>query len=166
MAIFLSSFLNKVDKKGRVSVPASFRGVLAKDSPEGVASSVIVFRSLQFSALEACSPEHMDRLAETLDQMDIPPEEKDLFQATIFAGSIQLGIDAEGRILIPQDMLDFAGITEQASFVANNKTFQIWEPAAHAARMEEARKLSRAAGLSLSSISLAGRRPAAAPAKE
>ncbi|EWY37517.1 MraZ family transcriptional regulator [Skermanella stibiiresistens SB22] len=166
MAIFLSSYLNKVDKKGRVSVPASFRGVLAKDSPEGVATSVIVFRSLQFSALEACSPEHMDRLAETLDQMDITPEERDLYQVAIFADSVQLQIDGEGRVLLPQDLMDFTGITEQASFVANNKTFQIWEPSAHAARLEEARRLSRSAGLSLSTINLSGRRPAAAPAKE
>jgi MraZ protein len=159
MSVFLSSYLNKVDKKGRMSVPAQFRTVLAKQSPEGTASSLVVFRSLKFSALEACSPEHMEQLATDLEQMDISPDERELYEMTMFGDSVQLSIDAEGRILMPQNLLDFAGITEQASFVGVRKTFQIWEPNAYQARVEEARAQSRASGLSLSSIAPA-RRPA------
>ena len=76
MAVFLSTYLNKVDKKGRVSVPSQFRAVLAKQSLEGTATGLVVFRSLQFSALEACSPEHMEKLAADLEQMDISAEER------------------------------------------------------------------------------------------
>ena len=134
MAVFLSTYLNKVDKKGRVSVPSQFRAVLAKQSLEGTATGLVVFRSLKFSALEACSPEHMEKLAADLEQMDISAEERDLFEMTIFGDSVQLPMDAEGRILLPQDLMDHAGITEQASFVGRSKTFQIWEPGAFGPR--------------------------------
>src|SRR5687768_13231240 len=99
MAVFLSSYLNKVDKKGRVSVPAQFRAVLAKQSLEGSATGLVVFRSLKFSALEACSPEHMEKLAADLEQMDISPDERELYEMTIFGDSVQLQIDGDGRIL-------------------------------------------------------------------
>jgi MraZ protein len=159
MSVFLSSYLNKVDKKGRVSVPAQFRTVLAKQSLEGSATGLVVFRSLKFSALEACSPEHMEKLAADLEQMDISPDERELYEMTIFGDSVQLQIDGDGRILLPQNLLDYAGITEQASFVGIRKTFQIWEPNAYQTRVEEARAQSLASGISLSSISPA-RRPA------
>ena len=164
MSVFLSTYLNKVDKKGRVSVPAQFRTVLAKQSPEGTATSLVVFRP-KFSALEACSPEHMEKLAADLEQMDISADERDLYRDDDVRRSVELSIDAEGRILVPQHLLDFAGITEQASFVGGRKTFQIWEPSAYQARVEEARAQGRASGISLSSISSA-RRPAAAPSKD
>src|SRR3954447_7566823 len=134
MAVFLSTYLNKVDKKGRVSVPSQFRAVLAKQSPEGVATGLVVFRSLKFSALEACSPEHMEKLAADLEQMNISAEERDLIETTIFGDSVQLPIDPEGRILLPKDLLDHASIGEEARFVGRGKIFQIWEPKAFDAR--------------------------------
>jgi MraZ protein len=159
MAVFLSSYLNKVDKKGRVSVPAQFRTVLAEQSLKGSATGLVVFRSLKFSALEACSPEHMEKLAADLEQMDISPDERELYEMTIFGDSVQLQIDGDGRVLLPQNLLEYARITEQASFVGVRKTFQIWEPSAYEARVEEARAQSLASGISLSSIAPA-RRPA------
>jgi len=107
----------------------------------------------------------MEKLAADLEQMDISAEERDLYEMTIFGDSVQLSIDIDGRILLPQDLMDYAGITEQASFVGRSKTFQIWEPGAYQARVEEARAQSRASGISLSSISSA-RRPAAAPSRD
>ncbi len=161
MAVFLSKYEMKVDRKGRVSVPAPFRAVLAKQSSDGTASGLIIFRSLQFSALEACSPEHMEKLAADLEAMDLPPEERDLIEMTIFGDSLHLQLDPEGRILLPQDLLDYAEITEAAAFVGRSKTFQIWNPEALKTRATEARAQSRASGISLSSIASATRRQAA-----
>jgi len=166
MSVFLSAYTNKVDKKGRVSVPAPFRSVLAKQSSESTATGLVVFRSLKFSALEACSPEHMEKLAADLEQMDISAEERDLIETTIFGDSVQLPIDPEGRIILPKDLLDHAGIVEEARFVGRSKIFQIWEPQAFETHSKEARALGSSAGISLSSISTLARRPAAAPQKE
>ncbi|MDR3514386.1 MAG: division/cell wall cluster transcriptional repressor MraZ [Azospirillaceae bacterium] len=157
MAVFLSTYVNKVDRKGRVSVPASFRAVLAEQSA-GVADGVIVFRSLQHPALEACSERHMEALAEALEKADLDDETRDLWETNVFAGSVLLPIDAEGRVILPQDLAEFAGITENAAFVGRNKVFQIWQPETFRARAEQARTQGRNAGLSLSSLTAAARR--------
>lgn len=146
--IYISTFVNKVDKKGRVSVPAEFRKVLAGESFQGV----VVFRSLQHRALEACSAEHMERLSESLETLDLPPEQMQLIETTIFGGSFQLPFDGEGRIVLPQVLQDFAGITDEAAFVGNRRTFQVWNPVAFGEHEAGQRELARSQNISLSSI--------------
>lgn len=157
MAVFLSTYVNKVDRKGRVSVPAPFRAVLAEQC-DGVAGNVIVFRSLQHSALEACGPAYMAKIAEDLENTVLDDETRDIWETNIFAGSVSLPIDPEGRIILPDDMAAFAGITDSAAFVGRNKVFQIWQPEVFKARAEQARLQGRAAGLSLSSLTATARR--------
>jgi MraZ protein len=153
MAVFLSTYVNKVDRKGRVSVPAEFRKLLANQNYQGV----VVFKSLQHRALEACSAEHMEQLSDSLETLDLPPEQLEAIEATIFGGSIQLPFDGEGRIVLPQPLCEFAGITEEASFVGRRKTFQIWHPPALEAYENSARDKARGLDISLSKIiALAG----------
>ena len=158
MAVFLSTYVNKIDRKGRVSVPAPFRQVLASQSGTDVATGLVVFRSVTVPALEACSTKHMEDLAADLELMDLSDEEREHLELTIFSASVHVPVDPEGRIILPDDLRQFAGIGEQVSFVGKSKTFQIWEPTAFDARMAEAREKSRVHGVSLSSISAAARR--------
>ncbi|HSK38255.1 MAG TPA: division/cell wall cluster transcriptional repressor MraZ [Arenibaculum sp.] len=160
MAVFLSTYVNRIDRKGRVSVPAPFRQVLAEQSATGIANGLVVFRSVTVPALEACSAKHMEDLAADLELMDLSDEEREHLELTIFSASVHLPIDSEGRLILPDDLRQFAGICEQVAFVGKSKTFQIWEPDAFNARMAEAREKSRVHGVSLSSISAAARRRA------
>lgn len=146
--IFISTYVNKVDKKGRVSVPAEFRKVLAGDPFQGV----FVFRSLQHPALEACSAEHMERLSDSLETLDLPPEQLQLIESTIFGGSFQLPFDGEGRIVLPHSLQEFAGIADEAAFVGSRRTFHIWNPEAFAEHEAAQRELARSQNISLSSI--------------
>ena len=148
MAVFLSTYVNKVDRKGRVSVPAEFRKVLAGQAYQGV----VVFKSLQYPALEACSAEHMDQLSDSLEALDLTNEEYEVYETTIFGGSVQLAFDGEGRIVLPPHLCAFANIGEEAAFVGRRKTFQIWEPAALAAHEDSMRDKARSRDLSLSKI--------------
>ncbi len=148
MAVFLSTYVNKVDRKGRVSVPAEFRKVLAGQSYQGV----VVHKSLHYSALEGCSAEHMEQLSDSLETSDLSNEDYELIETTIFGGSIQLPFDGEGRIVLPQHFCEFAGITEEAAFVGRRKTFQIWEPGALAAHESGMRDKARSRDISLSKI--------------
>jgi|SRR3954466_9967607 MraZ protein len=148
MTLFTSSYVNKVDKKGRVSVPAPFRQVLAGQSFQGV----YVFPSLQHHALDACSASHMEQLSESLDDPDLPAEHRDLIETTIFGGSVMLPFDGEGRIVLPQEFAEFAGITEEAAFVGLRKTFQIWQPAAWKVHSTGSRDIARTQNISLSTI--------------
>jgi MraZ protein len=147
MEVFLSSFVNKIDKKGRVSVPASFRTVLGSDT-----AGIVVFKSLHYDALDACSIAHLELLSQSLEQQDLAPDIFELIETTIFGGSIQLAFDGEGRITLPQGLCASVGIAEEVAFVGRRKTFQIWDPTKLAAHESAARKEAKQKDISLSKI--------------
>lgn len=147
MAVFLSSFVNKVDKKGRVSVPASFRSVLGDG-----ASGIVVFRSLHVDALDACSIAHLELLSESLEKLDLAPDMFELIETTIFGGSVQVPFDSEGRIVLPASLSAAVGIADEVAFVGRRKTFQLWNPAKLATHDAQARTQARAKDISLSKI--------------
>ncbi len=145
MALFLSTYINKVDAKGRVSVPAPFRVALAR---EGV-SSLVLFKSYRIQAIEGCTLERMTRLSESVDQLDLFSDAQDDLSATLFAEALHLNCDADGRILMPESMRAFAGITQQAAFVGRGATFQIWEPKILESHQQAARERLRQSGATL-----------------
>ncbi len=143
--LFLSTYENKVDKKGRVSVPSAYRNVLAEQSFPGV----VAYRSYANEAIECCGMDRMEKLSENIDELDWFSEEQDDLATIIFADAHQLAFDPEGRIQLPQILMDHAGITDRASFVGKGKTFQIWDPARFAAYQEAARERARKQGRTL-----------------
>lgn len=135
MALFLSTFVNKIDKKGRISVPAPFRTAIAGESFQGI----IAFRSYKYGAIEACNMERMQRLSASVDDLDFFSDAQDDLASTIFADAQQLPMDGDGRIILPPSLRDHAGLTDAAAFVGRGATFQIWNPEAFAAHQDEAR---------------------------
>ncbi|MBS0185554.1 MAG: division/cell wall cluster transcriptional repressor MraZ [Proteobacteria bacterium] len=140
MLLFLSTFINKIDRKGRVSVPASFRSAFTQSVFQGV----VVFRSYKYPALEVCGMERMMNLSESVDSLDLFSDLQDDFSATLFADAHSLLFDPEGRILIPRSFLDYANITESAAFVGRGATFQVWNPLIFEKYQQEARDRIRA----------------------
>jgi MraZ protein len=139
MALFLSTYRNKVDKKGRVSVPAPFRAVL-KDQPF---SGIVAYGSFVHECIEACGMDRIERLSESIDLLDPYSDERDAFAMSILGGSEQLSFDGEGRVMLPEVLLASAGITSEAVFVGKGATFEIWEPEAFARYAEKARDLAK-----------------------
>ncbi|PKU22679.1 division/cell wall cluster transcriptional repressor MraZ [Telmatospirillum siberiense] len=137
MALFVSTFVNKVDRKGRVSVPAPFRAALSNQMPQGI----VVFPSFTAAAIEGCGNDFLEQLAtSTTAAFDLFSPEQDDLNTLIFSSSHQLAWDPEGRVMLPEEILAHANITEQAAFVGKGRTFQIWEPQALKSHTEEARK--------------------------
>ena len=126
MPLFLSTYVNKVDKKGRVSVPARYRAQLAKHN----FSSVILFPSYTQPAIEGCGEDFMAEMQSRLGAFDPFAEETDDLATSIMSDSIEQTFDSEGRIVLPDDLLKHAGITDSAAFVGRGDRFQIWEPGA------------------------------------
>ena len=145
VALFLSTFVNKIDRKGRVSVPAPFRAALAGQSFHGL----VAFRSYKQPAVEAFGFDRMEQISRSVDGLDLFSDRQDDLTATIFADARQLAFDGEGRIMLPEDLLAHAGIAERAAFVGRGPTFQIWEPEAFAAHQETARARVIADGATL-----------------
>lgn len=140
MALFLSTYQNRIDRKGRVSVPASFRAVLAGQAFAGI----IAYGSFVNPCVEACGMDRIERLHAAIEHLDPFSEEHDAFATAILGGSVQLPFDPEGRVTLPEELLTAGNIAEMAVFVGKGKTFEIWNPEAHAAHAEAARKLARA----------------------
>ena len=122
--MFLSNYENKIDKKGRVSVPATFRSHLSSMGYNGFIS----YPSFNHSALEACSQDRIEKLSNTIDSLNPFEEKRDFFATSILSESENLQFDTEGRVSLSNKLLNHAKIINNVLFVGLGKTFQIWEP--------------------------------------
>lgn len=145
MALFISTFVNKVDRKGRVSVPATFRAALKGLSFNGI----VAFRSFREAALEGCGIDRMEQFSQGVDALDQFSREQDDLASTIFADAHQLAIDGDGRIVLPPLLAEHAAITDTAAFVGRGATFQIWNPETFTRHQEEARRRAAERGATL-----------------
>lgn len=141
MALFLSTYKNKVDKKGRVSVPAPFRAVLANQNFSGI----VAYASFVNPCIEASGMDRIETLYEGMEEtLDPFSEERDAFATAILGSSMQLGFDGEGRVMLPQELMKEANITEYAVFVGKGQTFEIWEPERFEGYAAKAREMAKA----------------------
>ena len=122
--MFLSTYENKLDKKGRVSVPASFRSYLSNLGYNGV----ICYPSFNNQCIEAWPQDRIEKISNAIDSLNPFEEKKDYFATSILSESINLQFDSEGRILLTSKLLKHAKIKNSMLFVGQGKTFQIWEP--------------------------------------
>ena len=122
--MFLSSYENKIDKKGRVSVPSTFRSYLNSMGYNGF----VTYPSFNYSALEACSQDRIEKLSNTIDTLNPFEEKRDFFATSVLSESEIFQFDTEGRVSISEKLLVHAKIKTNILFVGLGKTFQIWEP--------------------------------------
>ena len=122
---FVSTTANRLDAKRRVSVPAVFRQVLAKQDLTGF----YYLKSDSHPALECFGKpvlEHYESLQVSADPLQ--NEDYDIQAQGIFGECDTLDFDDQGRITLPPELIEFLGITERVLFVGLNQKFQIWDP--------------------------------------
>ena len=136
MAVFIDTFVNKIDRKGRVSVPATFRAALAAQPFQGI----VAFPSFQLNALQCAGMDWMQSLIEGTQQVDLFSQEHDDLTAALFPDAKQLSFDSEGRIMLPEVLCAHARLGETAAFAGRGRYFEIWEPQALEAHKAEARQ--------------------------
>lgn len=134
MAVFLSNTTNKVDSKGRVSVPAPFRAALAGQSFHGI----VAVPSFKYAAIQCGGMDWMEELNAGINAYDFFSDEHDTLTATLFASAQQLAFDGEGRVVLPAALAEHANITKAAAFVGRGPIFEIWNPEAFDAYQSEA----------------------------
>jgi len=122
--MFLSTYENNLDKKWRVSVPASFRSYLSSMGYNGV----ICYPSFNNYSIEGCPQNRIEKLSDSIDSLNPFEEKRDIFATSVLAESVNLQFDSEGRISLPNKLLNHAKIKQKMLFVGQGKTFQIWEP--------------------------------------
>jgi transcriptional regulator MraZ len=139
MDLFLSHFVNRFDAKGRISAPAPFRAVLARDGFEGV----LVHPALDAPALDCGGLALLKEINALLESLPpYSPEREDLAAALLGSSEI-LRPDSEGRVMLSERLRASLGLTTEAAFVGLGHKFQIWEPKRFAAHFEQAKARAR-----------------------
>lgn len=144
---FISTVLGSLDSKGRVCIPATYRHILAAQNTQGV----YVCPSFIDGALDAFGQSLLDSIAARLAAQDPFFSASFDDEATALIARTQaLPIDENGRVRIPDAMIEHAGLKDKIVFVGKAQKFQIWDADAYApieadalarvkARMERAR---------------------------
>jgi transcriptional regulator MraZ len=150
--LFFSTYVNKVDRKGRVSVPATFRSTLASNRYPNL---LISFPSVRLPAIECTGSDRMEEMQariETLEQFSDEYENLSL----LFAEAQPLTIDGEGRVILPEALKEHAQIGGEIAFVGLGANFQLWNPASYDEHRAAVRERSRRQGTTLPPRSPAG----------
>ena len=153
--LFLSTYVNKVDRKGRVSVPATFRSTLATNREPNL---LVLFPSNRAPALDGAGSDYVEEMkdrVETVDQFSDEHENLSLF----FAEAHALTMDGEGRIILPEQLKDYAHITTDVAFVGLGAMFQLWEPGRYSEHRAAVRERARTQGTTLPARGGQPRRP-------
>jgi MraZ protein len=136
---FVSTFSNRLDAKGRVSIPAPYRSILSKDGH----ASLLAHPSLELQALDCGG----DALLAEIDLLlsSLPPYsvERDALSTALLGTSEALKLDGEGRVVLTESLKVHAGIGDQVVFVGQGSKFQMWEPERFQAHLAQARADAR-----------------------
>jgi len=138
--LFLSTFENRIDKKGRLSVPAPFRAVLERRR-----DPLYLFKSLTEPCLEGCGPERIGQIVDAIDAMDSCPRSCTL--QTMLSSAQEMKLDSEGRIMLSADFIAFAELDDAALYAGIGRSFQIWLPGRYRTREADARSRAKSTGL-------------------
>lgn len=136
MADFVSNFTNRLDAKGRVSVPAPFRAALTREAYEGV----YCFPSTHLPAIDAGGNALLGEIQKRVDSFTTLTPQHDFLSMALFGNSENLKLDSDGRVILSEALRAHAGITDQVTFVGQGYKFQMWNPERYQLHREEAMK--------------------------
>jgi MraZ protein len=137
---FVSHYMLRLDAKGRVSVPASFRAVLARDGFDGL----YCYPALDRPALDAGGNALLAEIESLLAGFSPFSDQREQFSLALYGPSETLKIDGEGRVVLTDALKTHAGIADAATFVGLGHKFRIWEPGRFRAELAEATEKVRA----------------------
>jgi len=138
--MFLSTSHNKIDKKGRVSVPRNFRTYLDLEG-----GSLILFKSLQFKCIEGTTLKRITQYVEAIDEIDAMSKDASILRM-MMADSFEIKYDNEGRINIPESLLSYAHINDIAVFTGIGKSFMIWSDINYEKEYQNTQKILQSNG--------------------
>lgn len=137
---FVSNVALRLDSKGRVSIPASFRSVLGRDGFDGL----YCYPALDRPAIDAGGNALMSEIEALIDRFAPFSEEREQFAAALYGTSETLKMDGEGRVILTEPLKAHAGIKNAVAFVGLGHKFQIWEPGRFRSELAEATQKVRA----------------------
>ncbi len=129
---FRGESVHKVDQKGRVSVPAPFRRVLEEGDPDWTPGQnpnfVLIYGMPSGNCLEGYSVEGANALDAKVALMPTFSKARRALERLLNTQSVQVQVDENGRIVLPQRLREMFGLGEEALFAGMGAHFQIWAP--------------------------------------
>lgn len=144
MSRFLSNATNKIDAKGRVSVPANFRAVLASLGIE----ELYCFQDFHYPAINIGGPDLLMRFERQLENLDPFSLEANRISLLVHGGGVFMRLDSEGRLSVTDFIRSHTGIAGEVTFAGRSDYFQVWRPEDFSAAQMAAREELRKRGLS------------------
>lgn len=155
---FVSNVTLRLDAKGRVSIPASFRSVLRRDGFNGL----YCYPALALPAIDAGGNALMAEIEALIARFTPFSDERERFALALYGTSETLKVDGEGRVQLSDSLKRHAGITDAVAFVGLGHKFQIWEPGRLQSELAEAtqkvRELKAALGSQVAARNALGAR--------
>ncbi len=143
MSQFYGTHQNRLDAKGRVSVPALFRTALRDPAAPDAPVTVFLRPSHKHACIEGWPPARFAALVKSFDKLPPLSDAYEDFATSFYSEAIPVETDKEGRILVPADFIAHANLSGQVAFMGLGDTFQIWEPEAGQRRRKEAHESAR-----------------------
>jgi MraZ protein len=137
---FVSNVVLRLDAKGRVSIPASYRAVLARDGFDGL----YCYPALDRPAIDAGGNALMAEIEALIARQAPYSEAREQLALALYGTSETLKVDGEGRVILTDQFKAYAQISDSVAFVGLGHKFQIWEPGRFRSELAEATDKVRA----------------------
>lgn len=115
--MFLGEYTHTIDDKGRLTIPAKFRGLLA--------SGLVVTRGFDQN-LMLFPVDGWQELAQRIATRPLADEDMRMFRRRVFSGAIDLTPDRQGRVLLPTYLREFAGINGEVVITGMFHYLELW----------------------------------------
>ena len=116
--MLIGEYQHNIDAKGRVIVPVKFR--------EDLGERFYVTKGLD-GCLFVLSAAEWKRLQDKIQAMPISKSRG--LQRFFFSGAAEVETDKQGRILLPQQLREHAGLTKDVTFIGTSSRAEIWDSA-------------------------------------
>ncbi|MBQ0048673.1 MAG: division/cell wall cluster transcriptional repressor MraZ [Bacteroidales bacterium] len=129
----------KADAKGRIFLPAAFRKLLTQSGEEGLVMRRDIFQKCLVLYPRSVWDRMLDQVVASTSPFN--GKGRDVMRRLV-AGTENLSLDSDGRILIPRRYLEMAGITSEVRFIGMDDTIEIWNRQAADALLESEDQLA------------------------
>lgn len=126
--MFLGEFEHSIDDKGRVAIPARFR--------EDLAEGMVLTRGFD-QCLQAFPRQVWQQLAQKVSSLSLGSPEARNLRRILFSNAAEVEVDRQGRILVPQNLREYAGLAEQVVITGMDTFFELWSADRWRAVMDE-----------------------------
>ncbi|UBH09444.1 division/cell wall cluster transcriptional repressor MraZ [Macrococcus armenti] len=118
--MFMGEFQHQLDAKGRMIVPAKFR--------EQLTEHFVITRGLD-KCLFGYTLDEWAIIEEKLKALPLTKKDARKFMRMFFSGAVEVEVDKQGRINIPKHLMEYAGLSKEATVVGVSSRIEIWDRA-------------------------------------